>query len=99
LIDGSSLNVSAMGSMNNGGGDRGGFGRSSDSSERPSMGQMPSMGERPSMPGNNGDFPGDFTPPGMQSSASKTNWLEIGIYVLILLAAIFVVWLVRKHND
>lgn len=109
LIDASSLNVSAMGSMNTGGGDRGGdrggFGRSSDMSSMPStdqmpdMNNMPSMGERLSMPGNGGDFPSDFTPPGMQSSASKTNWLEIGIYVLILLAAIFVVWLVRKHND
>ena len=104
LIDGSSLNVSAMGSMNTGDRDRGDFGRSSDRSSdsnegRFSMGQMPSMGERPSMPGNGGDFPGDFTPPGMQSTASKTNWLEIGIYVLILLAAIFVVWLVRKYND
>ena len=105
LVDGSSMNVSAMGSMNTGGGgDRGGFDRSSDRSsdmsQMPSMDQMPSMGgERPSMPGNGGDFPSDFTPPGMQSSASKTNWLEIGIYVLILLAAIFVVWLVRKYND
>ena len=61
--------------------------------DMPDMGQMPSMGERPSMPGIGGDFRGDFTP------SAGTNWLEIGIYVLILLAAIFVVWLVRKHND
>ena len=29
----------------------------------------------------------------------KSTWIQFGIFVLVLLAAIVVVWRLRKHND
>ena len=72
----------------------GGFSRSStgSSSERQSSGRT--MPDSTSMPeGFSGRFPGSV------SSTSKSTWIQVGIYVLVLLAAIVVVWRLRKHND
>ena len=98
-----------------GGGNRGGFGgggfsaggfsgfsRSSGSQSGSSEGQQSAdrtMQESWNMPtgGMPEGFSGRF--PGSSSSVSKSTWIQFGIYVLILLAAIVVVWRLRKHND
>ena len=74
-----------------------GFSRSSSSSGQQSADRTMPTGGMPdgmSMPEG---FSGRF--PGSSSSVSKSTWIQFGIFVLVLLAAIVVVWRLRKHND
>ena len=86
-----------------GGGFSGGFGGgerpSGPSSERTSY-QRPSesTGQR-TMPSSS-DFSSFSMPQGFRSSSSnKSGWIQVGIYALVLIAALGVVLLVRKHNE
>ncbi|MBO4409950.1 MAG: hypothetical protein J5775_04270, partial [Spirochaetales bacterium] len=47
------------------------------------------------------NMPSDFSAWGGRagSSAPRTSWLEVGIYVLVLLLAIAGVWFFRRNNE
>ena len=92
-----------------GGGNRGGFGcggfsssRSSSYSRSSSSGESQESQSRPSESSagfSGGGFSGGGFSGFSSSSVSKSTWIQFGIYVLVLLAAIVVVWRLRKHND
>ena len=81
------------------GGFSGGERPSGTSSERSSY-QRPSesTGQR-TMPSSS-DFSSFSMPQGFRSSSSnKSAWIQVGIYALVLIAALGVVLLVRKRNE
>jgi hypothetical protein len=61
--------------------------------EREQSGQDRQHGER-------AQIPSGFTPPdsGMQNGQSSGKWLTVGLYALILLAAVFAVSRIKGHN-
>ena len=109
LIDAGELDVSSMGSMGNGGNDRG-FGRpgSFPSGEPPkdstaTEGREEAAGNMP--PQRSGrmegqPIPDGFTPQGFEqnSSIASGTWLQFGICVLILLLAIVLIIKIPAHN-
>ena len=140
LVDAGDLDISAMGSMNTGGGGRqGGFsmpdtssfsmpgaggsdsfpgssfgspsgfskpdsipsGKQADKSGNPDgQAKEREQSGQDRQPGERAQIPSGFTPPdsGMQNGQGSGKWLTVGLYALILLAAVFAVSRIKGHN-
>ena len=75
-------------------------GQPSQMSSQPASDQSSGTGEQRSMPSGMSMGREFSMPQGFGGSQAKSsNWIMIGIYALVLLAAIGIVFLVRKHNE
>ena len=75
-------------------------GQPSQMSSQPASDQSSGTGEQRSMPSGMSIGREFSMPQGFGGSQAKSsNWIMIGIYALVLLAAIGIVFLVRKHNE
>ena len=75
-------------------------GQPSQMSSQPAFDQSSGTGEQRSMPSGMSMGREFSMPQGFGGSQAKSsNWIMIGIYALVLLAAIGIVFLVRKHNE